>query len=83
MIKAIYDQLRKGNVPCLAKYKKHEVYISKSEERKGFLVVEYYDINRDYVEHKVEYYVGENYDGVADRAEEIANDAQIIINDFI
>ena len=83
MIKAIYDQLRKGNVPCFAKYKKHEVYISKSEERKGFLIVEFFDINRYYVEHKVEYYVGVNYEGVADRAEEIANDAQFIINDFI
>ena len=82
MLKSIYNQLIEGKLPCYTEYKRYAVYIDKSEQ-KGVIKVEFINFDCDYPEHKAEYYVGDNYELLADRAEEIAKDAQLIINDFI
>lgn len=77
MIKALYDKLKEGKLPCWAEYKHYMIDVSKDEY--GEIRVDFTSLDDDYPMHSVRYYVGDNYEKIAERASEIANDAQRII----
>lgn len=83
MIMSLYTQLKEGKLPCFAHYKHYTVDVDKADDETGVIKVEFTNDDCDYPDHKLEYYVGDNYENLADRASEIAKDAQDIINDFI
>lgn len=77
MIKSLKQDLLNGKVPCWAEYKRYLIEVVKDEN--GELRVDFTSFDDDYPMHSVRYYVGDNYERIAERASEIAKDAQEIV----